>query len=386
MTWNDAVQTGEVTTGIDLTNCISYFDGCNTCSVVSGEVFMCTLMACGKISEPVCLEYIVTGGVDEMMTGYDGEEGFVSMDDSNIALITMYYVYLQNHKFQQAHDMITGTTSSVNRLNTLYGNVTRINTYDFKVMGEWVYKGMVDIEESTGVNSLRKYTYQVAKQIVDGKIKHVSSVIISDSVIATDNNTNAPSTSTTSAPREGKTQTNLPDLTITSVELTQSAIIENGGTKLNMPQFMINVKNIWKGSLIPKVTETSPNKWYTAFSIQCRTPVDIKNGPNRWAAQTYRFQSTDEYKINLFPLKPGDTIPMYWVVLSRDIPYIDAGWMRYDIPFGWEKPGPQEVICKVNSNHFNDYNNRDELQKFNTTESNYTNNEYKLTIDVKEAK
>jgi hypothetical protein len=60
--------------------------------------------------------------------------------------------------------------------------------------------------------------------------------------------------------------------------------------------------------------------------------------------------------------------------------------MRYDIPFGWEKPGPQEVICKVNSNHFNDYNNREELQKFNTTESNYTNNEYKLTIDVKEAK
>lgn len=44
-------------TGLDLTNCISYFDGCNNCSVKDGKAEACTMMYCEKPSEPKCLEY-----------------------------------------------------------------------------------------------------------------------------------------------------------------------------------------------------------------------------------------------------------------------------------------------------------------------------------------
>ena len=44
-------------TGIDLTNCVSYFDGCNNCSVKDGKPDACTMMYCEKPSEPKCLQY-----------------------------------------------------------------------------------------------------------------------------------------------------------------------------------------------------------------------------------------------------------------------------------------------------------------------------------------
>lgn len=54
-TWD--VQSGMVTTWIDLTNCSAYFDGCNTCSVKDGKADACTLMYCETPSEPKCLVY-----------------------------------------------------------------------------------------------------------------------------------------------------------------------------------------------------------------------------------------------------------------------------------------------------------------------------------------
>lgn len=42
---------------IDLTNCISYFDGCNNCSVKDGKPDACTLMYCETPAEPKCNEY-----------------------------------------------------------------------------------------------------------------------------------------------------------------------------------------------------------------------------------------------------------------------------------------------------------------------------------------
>jgi hypothetical protein len=62
MTNTPVVETGALqTTGIDLTNCISYFDGCNNCSVKDGKVDACILMFCETPSEPKCLEYATTG-------------------------------------------------------------------------------------------------------------------------------------------------------------------------------------------------------------------------------------------------------------------------------------------------------------------------------------
>ena len=54
-------MTADEGTGIDLTNCISYFDGCNTCTVVSGQVAACTKMYCETPTEPQCLLYEWTG-------------------------------------------------------------------------------------------------------------------------------------------------------------------------------------------------------------------------------------------------------------------------------------------------------------------------------------
>lgn len=47
----------QVYTGIDLTNCVSYFDGCNNCSVENGKPSACTLMYCETPSEPKCNQY-----------------------------------------------------------------------------------------------------------------------------------------------------------------------------------------------------------------------------------------------------------------------------------------------------------------------------------------
>ena len=54
------------TIGMDLTsgkqaaidpNCISYFDGCNNCTVENGRPIACTLMYCETPEEPKCNEY-----------------------------------------------------------------------------------------------------------------------------------------------------------------------------------------------------------------------------------------------------------------------------------------------------------------------------------------
>jgi hypothetical protein len=41
----------------DLTNCTSYFDGCNTCTVQDGKIGGCTRMFCETPEAPKCLEY-----------------------------------------------------------------------------------------------------------------------------------------------------------------------------------------------------------------------------------------------------------------------------------------------------------------------------------------
>ncbi len=52
-------------TGMDLSDCISYFDGCNTCTVKDGRPFACTLMYCETPAEPYCREYATDEGDKE---------------------------------------------------------------------------------------------------------------------------------------------------------------------------------------------------------------------------------------------------------------------------------------------------------------------------------
>ena len=43
---------------IDLLECKRYFDGCNDCDVINGEITACTEKACMVYEEPRCLESI----------------------------------------------------------------------------------------------------------------------------------------------------------------------------------------------------------------------------------------------------------------------------------------------------------------------------------------
>jgi hypothetical protein len=83
-------------TGIDLSNCISYFDGCNTCMVSGGVVWWCTRMACQTLTEPSCLQYATTwaetttGVVDEntwTTTTYTNTQYWLSFDYPNNRII-----------------------------------------------------------------------------------------------------------------------------------------------------------------------------------------------------------------------------------------------------------------------------------------------------------
>ena len=90
---------------IDLTNCISYFDGCNNCTVKDGKPDACTLMYCETPAEPKCNEYasgttnngsvglanpastncINNGGTLEIVTGPDGGQiGMCTLKDGTV--------------------------------------------------------------------------------------------------------------------------------------------------------------------------------------------------------------------------------------------------------------------------------------------------------------
>ncbi|HRX64152.1 MAG TPA: hypothetical protein P5060_03555 [Candidatus Absconditabacterales bacterium] len=63
----------EKDTTIDLTDCVSYFDGCNTCMVVSGEISGCTRMYCETNEEAKCLKYIGDDINEEEIIEEDGD-------------------------------------------------------------------------------------------------------------------------------------------------------------------------------------------------------------------------------------------------------------------------------------------------------------------------
>lgn len=84
-------QTGIVDTGNDLMDCMSYFDGCNTCSVSSGMIAGCTKMFCQKQAEPKCLEYRSTGiDLTNCVSYFDGCNN-CSIKDGKPEMCTLMY-------------------------------------------------------------------------------------------------------------------------------------------------------------------------------------------------------------------------------------------------------------------------------------------------------
>ena len=68
-------------TGMDLSGCVSYFDGCNTCSVKDGRPDACTEMYCETHSQPKCNQY----GTGNELTGSDEATGVI-IDQNNSSL------------------------------------------------------------------------------------------------------------------------------------------------------------------------------------------------------------------------------------------------------------------------------------------------------------
>jgi len=80
-----------VNTGVDLTNCINYFDGCNTCMVSGGVIGGCTKMYCDTPAEPQCLEYANTGiDLTNCISYFDGCNNCSVKDGQPEACTLMY--------------------------------------------------------------------------------------------------------------------------------------------------------------------------------------------------------------------------------------------------------------------------------------------------------
>lgn len=93
------VQAGEL---IELNKCSSYYDGCNTCSVVDGKIGACTEMACFQKGIPKCLKEIeevksINNAQDlcEAYLGKFNESDWLCMFDNNSTNAkSLYSVYL----------------------------------------------------------------------------------------------------------------------------------------------------------------------------------------------------------------------------------------------------------------------------------------------------
>ena len=108
-------------TGIDLTNCISYFDGCNTCTVASGQVAACTKMYCETPAEPQCLLYEWTGmDLSGCVSYFDGCNN-CSVKDGRPDACTM--MYCETPSEPKCNAYATGETTSTGE-STSTGEIT----------------------------------------------------------------------------------------------------------------------------------------------------------------------------------------------------------------------------------------------------------------------
>ena len=112
------LSTSTTGTGIDLTNCTSYFDGCNTCFVQSGQVGGCTRMYCETQTEPKCLEYVQTGiDLTNCVAYFDGCNNCTVKDGKPEACTLMYCETPTTPKCTQyatGTDTNTGTVGMAN--------------------------------------------------------------------------------------------------------------------------------------------------------------------------------------------------------------------------------------------------------------------------------
>ncbi|HMS91287.1 MAG TPA: DUF333 domain-containing protein [Candidatus Absconditabacterales bacterium] len=94
---------------IDLNNCSSYFDGCNTCMVQSGQIGGCTKMFCETPSEPKCLEYVYTGiDLTNCISYFDGCNN-CTVENGKPSACTL--MYCETPGEPKCNEYATGTTT-----------------------------------------------------------------------------------------------------------------------------------------------------------------------------------------------------------------------------------------------------------------------------------
>lgn len=69
-------EENNINNDVDLTNCVSFFDGCNICSVEDGQITSCTTNVCGttgKIEETKCLKTVEELEAQKNLSGKDSQ-------------------------------------------------------------------------------------------------------------------------------------------------------------------------------------------------------------------------------------------------------------------------------------------------------------------------
>jgi len=126
-------------TGIDLTNCVSYFDGCNNCTVKDGKVEACTLMYCETPAEPKCNEYANTGADLSNCTSYFDGCNRCSMKDGKPEACTEMYCETPSQAKCLTYGSWSWTTSLANpasvNCETKWWNLNIVSSSDGSQVG-----------------------------------------------------------------------------------------------------------------------------------------------------------------------------------------------------------------------------------------------------------
>lgn len=132
--WIDIV-TVEQWTGIDLTNCLSYYDGCNTCMVSWWIIEWCTKMFCETPAEPQCLEYAYTGiDLSGCISYFDGCNN-CSVENGKPSACTE--MYCETPAEPKCNEYATGSESTGAVENTGSETITTDQWYITETYNTW---------------------------------------------------------------------------------------------------------------------------------------------------------------------------------------------------------------------------------------------------------
>lgn len=137
------LSTGAQSTGIDLSGCVSYFDGCNDCSVKDGKPDACTLMYCETPTEPKCNEYAtgsestgseLTGTED---TALQTKNTYIIKTLENTGMVWGQNIYVYDKAGRQIFALLADKENNLQSVHDV--------TWTFLVIDAWTSAGIRDM-------------------------------------------------------------------------------------------------------------------------------------------------------------------------------------------------------------------------------------------------